>query len=291
MSREMKGLYTALVTPLTESTVDLDLFKELILRQKEAGSHGVVIAGSTGEGQVLREKEWGSLIECAASFRDSLDIMISCGASSTWQVIERSKQAEDLGASSLLISTPAYNRPPQEGLCRHFQKIAQASKLPIMLYNIPSRTGVNLEAKSLQELWACDNIQSIKESSGNWQQFIEIQSKLPKGKSVFCGDDPQALSFFAHGSQGLVSVLSNLFPKKILRIWELSREENWTAARELFFELKPLMDILSLAPNPIPVKWALSQLLRKDFGLRLPLCPLDSKHQNSVERALKLVSD
>jgi 4-hydroxy-tetrahydrodipicolinate synthase len=285
----VRGVYTAIVTSFSkQDEVDLKIFEKLVSRQVEAGVQGIVVAGSTGEGACLRLPEWESLIECAVrTSAGKIDVMVSCGSSSTHESMEKAQRAESLGATSLLISSPAYNKPTQKGLLLHFEKIAKASSLPIMLYNIPGRTAVNIRAETIQELWKIPNIRSLKESSGDWAQYLEIQKNLPEGKSLLSGDDPLSLAMAAHGADGVVSVVSNVFPKTWCQFWKYSQEGQVVEARRILLSLIDFIQALFCESNPIPVKWAVAEKLGLELPPRLPLTPLSESSTARLKEELR----
>jgi 4-hydroxy-tetrahydrodipicolinate synthase len=286
----MRGIFTALVTPFQEKGFGIHekVFRKLIERQIEAKVQGLVIAGSTGEGPSLTENEWIQALQMASQYSSQIHIMASVGHSSTWLTAERAQLAISLGAQSLLISSPAYNKPTPWGLVEHFREVAQrVPQTPIMVYNIPGRTGVNISSETLQKIWEIENIVALKESSGNWSQYLQMQKQLPPGKAIFSGDDPLNLAFFLHGAHGSVSVLSNLLPQKLVSLWELAQAKDWKSAEIEFFKLLPLTEALFLESNPIPVKWALSQILGQDMNPRLPLTRLSAPHEKILAALLR----
>jgi len=278
----MRGIYTALITPFSDSGIESSLFRKLIERQIEAGTAGIVIAGSTGEGQTLTQSEWKHLIEAAKPYREKIDVMVSCGSSATWDAVEKIKIAQDLGATSVLVASPAYNKPTPAGLIKHFEQVASASQVPVMVYNIPGRTAVNISADVMQKIWSFEKISALKESAGNWGQFLELRAQLPEDKFLFSGDDPLNLAFAVHGAHGSVSVLSNVFPKLVVQLWSHAQSDNWEAARTLFKRVYPLTTQLFSESNPIPVKWAVSYLIGAKMPPRLPLTDLQASHQKAL---------
>lgn len=286
----MRGIFTALVTPFQDRGFGIHekIFRELIERQISAKIDGLVIAGSTGEGPSLKENEWIQAIQIASEYSSHIHIMVSIGSSSTWMTSEKAQLAVSLGAESLLVSSPAYNKPTQLGLLEHFQEVAhQVPHTPLMVYNIPGRTGVNITAETMQKIWEIENIIALKESSGNWAQFLQMQSRLPEGKSIFSGDDPLNLAFFLHGASGSVSVLSNLLPESLVSLWSKAEAQQWQEARKEFFDLLNLTEALFLESNPIPVKWALGQVLGHDLSPRAPLSRLSPPNEKILAALLK----
>jgi len=286
---EINGIYTALITPFDSADqLDEACLHNLIQRQIDAGIHGIVIAGSTGEGLCLRDEEWLRAIKLAATYRKQIRVWASCGSSSTWQSKEKFEKIHALGLDGALISSPPYNKPTQDGLVAHYREIAQvASQLPIMVYNIPGRTAVTIQASTMTEIWKIPNVLALKESSGSWQTFLDMSQHLPAKKTLLCGDDASALAFYLHGAKGLVSVLSNLCPKACIEIWDLSQKNLWTEAKNLFDRYKRLLDLLFIESNPIPIKYAVAHSIGRELLPRLPLLGLSERFRTELEREMK----
>ncbi len=274
-----EGLTTALVTPFeSDGHVDLEIWSHLIQKQMVAGTDFCVVAGSTGEGATLSRDEWRLLIvESLKITGGSMGIIANCGTSSTAESCERAREAERLGAQGLLVACPPYNKAPQRGLVAHFEAVARASSLPLMVYNIPGRSAVNLNPETLAHLWKQESIVALKESSGQLDQALIILRDLPPTKTFLSGDDAWTLPLMALGASGVVSVFSNLFPALLKKLCTLMTDVKLEEARHLHQELMELMPLLFLESNPIVVKWALSFLTKKDMPLRLPLVDCDSK--------------
>lgn len=287
---KFEGIYTAIVTPfLSKGGVDEKLFTQLIERQIEGGTDGLIIAGSTGEGLTMTDAEWAQALSIGLRYKSQIKILGSCGQSGTQQTIHRFSQLGEMGAHGALISTPAYNKPPQRGLLEHYSKIAETSDLPIMVYNIPGRTAVNIQPSTMQDIWKIKSVVALKESSGSWEQFLVMltdQKKIKASASTFIGEDAMNLAAFLSGAAGTVSVLSNLVPKATSKLWKLAKENKTEEARSLQAELLPLTQYIFSESNPIPAKWALGYLLKTDLKPRLPLMPLDSSHHEKLKGAL-----
>lgn len=288
-----RGVYTAIISPLAEQGFGIHeaLWRRLIQRQIDAGIAGIVVAGSTGEGQTLCDEEWETAIKLAAEYRDQIQIVASVGTSSTHESVRLTQKAEQLGAHAVLVSTPPYNKPPQSGLIEHFKAIAEASTLQNMLYNIPGRTAVNLMPETLLELWNVPNISGLKESSGDWQQFLTMQENCPRDKAILCGDDPSVLAFAQHGASGLVSVLSNVCPKATVELWNACDQGQKEKAQSLFKVLFPFIRTLFVQSNPIPTKFIVSQILGVEMKPRLPLLPLEQGFHQPVLSAYQEVKE
>lgn len=286
----IRGIYTAIISPFSEASFGINesVWRQLIERQIAAGIDGIVIAGSTGEGQTMYPEEWESSLRMACEYREKIQIMASAGASATWQSIERVKRAKEFGAHSCLVSSPPYNKPTQKGLIAHFEAIYTAcSDLPIMVYNIPGRTAVNIQAETMTEIFKIDSVHSLKESSGDWNQFLQMQMNCPKGKTILSGDDPSALAFWLHGAKGLVSVLSNICPKAVKTIWNSFEQGNQEEALKIFDELQNFTKLLFCESNPIPTKYVMSKVLGVSLRPRLPLLELSLSHREKLDAEIK----
>lgn len=275
-----KGLYTALITPFNqEGLLDLEGFRSHLLYQQECGVDGIVLLGSTGESSTLTPPEREQLIELALQVI-KIPIIVGINHNDTRCAVDLAKRAEKLGVDGLMISPPYYNKPPQEGIYQHFKAIASHTALPIMLYNIPSRTGVNIEVETVKRLQAIETIQGIKETTNNFEQIVELC--LLENFSVLAGNDLLALPLRAIGGQGLVSVLANLFPK------EMKQLLSWPQAQalSLFKELYPMIQLTELDTNPIPIKKMLEIKGLPAGPCRLPLSPLPLEKVTMMQEAL-----
>lgn len=286
-----EGIYTALITPFQESGrgIDESVFRNLIEKQISAGVHGIIVAGSTGEGQTMSDSEWRDALKIALSYKKSIQVLGSCGSSSTEWTTERYKELSDMGASGALISSPPYNKPPQRGLIQHYEMISKAAKLPIMAYNIPGRTAVSIQAATMKEIWKIENVVSLKESSGNLEVSLPYILEAPQGKSVLSGDDPLNLAFFLHGARGSVSVLSNILPEALVKLWKLSQAQDYPKASELQKHLLKFIPLLFAESNPIPIKWIVGRSLNRSLKPRLPLVELESQWQSKLISGLEQI--
>lgn len=284
----MEGVYTAIVTPFGPAGrgIDEKFFRTLIERQINGGVTGLIISGSTGEGQTLTLDEWKTSLQIALQYKGKVQIIGACGSSGTDQTVERFKMIADMGASAALVSTPPYNKAPQRGLIKHFETIAASNSLPILVYNIPGRTAVNLLPATIRELWKIPTVVSIKESSGNWDQIVQIVSELPTGKTFLSGDDPFNLPVLSIGGHGTVSVLSNVAPKALVQLCNEFKKGDIAKAREINHSLSDFIPLLFSESNPIPVKWCMGQILGADLPPRLPLVPLDEAHHAKLKAGL-----
>ena len=288
------GIGCALATPFRDGRVDFEAFERLVQIQLDAGVDALIVCGTTGEPSALSDGETRELTERALSLaKGRIPVIAGAGANDTAEAVRRAKMQKDAGADALLSVTPYYNRANQDGLIRHFTEIADATDAPLILYNVPARTGVNLLPKTVETLLRHPNIQGVKEASSDMKQISELLRLCRDGCHVYCGSDELALPFFAMGASGAISVVSNVAPKLTRRIWAHVRQNDWIEARNAQDALLPLIQSLFSDVSPIPLKAALSmQGVCKD-ELRLPLTPLDAEKRRllraEMER-LRLIS-
>ncbi len=270
---ELHGAITALVTPMRDGKVDAAALGRLVDDQIAAGIHGLVAVGTTGESATLTVSEHVEVIrrvvEVAAK---RVPVIAGAGANSTAEAIELSKASEAAGADALLHVTPYYNKPPQEGLYRHYSAIARATRLPIVLYNVPSRTGCDLLPETVERLAEIDNIVAIKEAS-DVRRAGELLACVGERLSVLAGDDVIALPVMALGGRGVISVASNVVPGHLATLCNAMAAGDQARAREIHFQLLPLFGLLFAEPNPIPAKTALELMGKMAAEVRLPLAP------------------
>lgn len=268
-----KGVYTALVTPFTrDGRVDHDCFRRLIDLQAEAGVDGVVPVGTTGESPTVTVAEHCALIDTAVeACRGRLKVLAGTGGNSTAEAVELTRHAIAAGADATLQVTPYYNKPNQEGLIRHFSTVADLG-LPVVLYNVPSRTGREIAVETVVKLAQHPNIVAIKEAGGSVDRVSAILSQCDI--TVLSGDDALTLPMMAVGGLGVVSVASNLIPQVIVRMVRAALDGRWLEAREIHLEYYRLFVDLFMDTNPIPVKAAMAMTHLIEDVLRLPLCPL-----------------
>lgn len=287
---KLKGIYTALVTPFSGERLDESSLEKIVEWQISQGVDGLVPCGTTGEASTLSYEEHERVIELAVKIaRKRVPVIAGTGSNSTKETIELTQAAEDLGADGALIVAPYYNRPSQEGLYRHFKAVAESVDLPMVLYNIPTRTGVNMMPDLVARLAAVPNIVGIKEASGSLQQVADI-FRLTKGEfGIISGDDNLFLPMMSVGACGVISVVSNVFPARMKTLAEaFMTEGNPEKAREIHMELSPLFQTLFIEVNPVPVKESLYYMgLIEDKTIRLPLCPLADSNRAALLEVLK----
>ena len=288
MSAIFGPIITAMVTPFTgEGAVDYETAAKLSRYLVENGSTALVVAGTTGEGPALCNTEKMQLLKTVAeAVSGKAAVIAGTGGNSTTASVELTGQAAEYGADGVMLVTPYYNRPSQEGLYQHFKTVAAATRLPVMLYNVPGRTGVNMTAETTLRLSEIDNIVGVKEASGNLEQVAAICKGAPRGFAVYCGDDALTLPMLSVGAQGVVSVASHLAGNRLTEMVVSYQKGQTERAREIHWELMPLFRGLFMATNPVPVKAALD-MLGFNVGLpRLPLAPLNEAERNNLRALL-----
>jgi len=268
-----KGAGTALATPFTSTgELDLAVFEQLIEQQLAANIQALVVGGTTGEGSTLTNAEFETLLETAVRVTAGrVPVIAGTGTNNTAQTIEKAQTAARLGADAAMLVTPYYNKTSQAGLVAHFTAVADAVDLPIMLYNVPSRTGVAISVETAVTLAKHPNIQAFKEASGDVSFMGELMTALPADFAVFCGNDDQILPYMAWGAQGVISVLSNPYPAETQALAEALLANDYTAARRIQSDLMPVISALFSDVNPIPVKAALEEIGLAVGAPRLPL--------------------
>lgn len=285
----IQGTLTALYTPFTASgDIDLDAYSALCERLIAAGS-GLVPCGTTGETPTLTAAEYERLVARAVDIaRDSVPVIAGTGDSSTRVTIETTQLARRLGADAALVVTPAYNRPPQVSLLAHFRAVADEGGLPVLLYNVPSRTGCNMTAATACELGKDPRFLGVKEAAGILSQVEALVQNAPEGFAVLSGDDALTLPMMALGAHGLVSVAANVAPRQVVQLVQLAQRDSFVAARAQHYLLKPLFDALFLTTNPIPLKRAAAMLGHARDIVRLPLTSeaFDAKMELALRDAM-----
>jgi len=266
-----RGTFTAVVTPFRNDAVDFAALEKLIEAQIAAGITGIVAVGTTAESPTLTHDEKHQIIERVVKLaKGRCQVIAGAGTNSTRDSIEAAKFAEKAGADGALLVAPYYNKPSQEGLFRHFKAIADASKLPIMLYNIPGRCSVDIAPDTVVRLAdECRNIVSIKEASGSVERVAELRRRLPNEFTILSGDDGLTLPFMSVGAAGVVSVASNLFPTELCALVRACESGDFKSAETLQRKMGPIFKDLFIEPNPVPVKTALAWRGAMSFEVRL----------------------
>ncbi len=283
-----RGTFTALVTPFNGEDIDFAALEKLVETQLAGGVTGLVAVGTTGESPTLTRDERESVIRtCVAVGKGRCTVLAGTGSYSTRDAIEATQRAEQIGADGALVVAPYYNKPSQEGLFQHFKAIAGATSIPIMLYNIPGRCGVDVNAETVVHLaGACPNIVSIKEAGGSVERVSELRGRLPDDFTILSGDDSLTLPFLAVGASGVVSVAANLIPAEICALVEAFRRGEAALAEKLHRRMFPLLKDLFIEPNPTPVKAALAWRGVMSSACRLPLCEMTEANQARLRQTI-----
>lgn len=286
--RLLTGCFTAIVTPFAaDGAFDEPVFRKLVEWQLGEGVSGLVPCGSTGEAATMSLEERVRVVRaCAAQAAGRVPVIAGAGGNDTKVAIATSHAMVEAGATHLLHVSPAYSKPPQRGLLAHFRAIADAARVPVMLYNVPGRTASNMEAETTLALAEHPNIIAVKEASGNLAQMSEIIRHRPAHFAVIAGDDPLTLGLVAAGGHGIVSVVSNAVPRQMADLTAKALAGDFAAAQRLHLQLTPFFAAAFVESNPLPIKASLAMLGRIGNVLRLPLVPMDPKHEPRLRAAL-----
>ena len=283
------GSLVAIITPMHEDgRLDLARFRDLIDWHVAEGTDGIVVVGTTGESPTVNFDEHKELIRIAVQHsRGRIPIVAGTGGNSTAEAVELTESAKKAGATACLSVVPYYNKPTQEGLYRHFRKIAEAVDLPMILYNVPGRTVADLQTDTVLRLAQVPGIIGIKEATANIERNTDLIRRAPRNFAIYSGDDATCLALILMGGHGVISVTANVAPKSMHQMCDDALVGDVKKARELNFKLFPLHQKLFVEANPIPVKWALAEMGMIEPGLRLPLSPLAEKFHETVREALQ----
>jgi len=283
------GVYTALVTPFKENKeIDKEALIRLVDRQLEEGITGLVPMGSTGESSTVSHEENLDVVELVIRrVAGRVPVIAGTGSNSTEEAIRMTKLAKQMGATASLQVSPYYNKPTQEGLYRHFMAIADAVDIPLILYNIQGRCGVNIETDTLMRLASHPRIVAVKEASGNLAQMMDVIKQKPADFDVLSGDDNMALPLTLLGGTGVISVLSNILPRWMVEMVQAARQGQLEKARQIHYDLLPFFKAMFVETNPIPVKacMAMMGLIKEEY--RLPLCPPTEASRARLKEVLK----
>ena len=283
-----EGMASAIITPLNEKGIDYELFAKLIEWQIAEGIDGLVVCGTTGEGATLTDEEHKSAIEfMVKQVAGRVPVIAGTGSNDTAYAVELTKHAGQMGVDGVLTVTPYYNKATQKGLIKSFTAIADASTVPVILYNVPSRTGVNIAPKTVLELSKHPNINAIKEASGDISQIAEIAHLCGDNINIYSGNDDQVVPIMSLGGKGCISVLSNLLPKEASEMCRLFREGDVKTAAEMQLKYIPLINALFSEVNPIPVKAAMAKMGFCEDYLRLPLTPMEDTTRENLYTQMK----
>lgn len=282
------GCGTALVTPFKGNRIDFDALEGLIDWQLDCGADAIVVLGTTGEPATVTDSERSAIVECAAArCLHRAPLVVGAGSNDTRRAIAQSIEAQRLGADALLVVTPYYNKASRAGLIGHYNAVADSVDIPVIMYNVPARTGVNLDAGTVAELARHPNLCAVKEASGSLRQMTDLARACAGGVAVYCGNDDQVPAAMALGARGVISVAANLIPgvmSDMVSDWLRGEPKKCLEAQ---LEYLPLIRLLFDEVNPIPVKAALALMGKIENTLRLPLCPLNADKEEQLRRALK----
>lgn len=291
---QFSGALTAIVTPFTKDASNLDLtsLKKLIDFQISSGIHGLVACGSTGEGQVLTSEESYEVVKtCISVANKKIPIIGSIGTNDTAKAIQTASSLRSLGVDGILVVSPPYNKPPQRGIIEHFRAIKKASSLPIILYNIPGRTAVNIQVPTIQKLVEEGVVQSIKESSGSFDQVMDTIHAVGDKASVLSGEDALVAGTLASGGLGVITAVGNALPSEFASMCEFAKKKDFDSVKNIQLKILPFIRLMFQDTNPIPVKCALKEMGIIQYDtLRLPLVTAEDSLREKIQQALKTIS-
>jgi 4-hydroxy-tetrahydrodipicolinate synthase len=285
----IQGSLVAIVTPMHEDgSLDLERYRALIDWHVASGTSAIVAVGTTGESPTVDHDEHCELVRVAVEHAAGrLPVIAGTGGNSTREAIELTRFAAEVGAAASLQVVPYYNKPTQEGMYRHFRAVAEAVDLPMILYNVPSRTVVDLANDTVVRLARVPGISGLKDATGDLPRASELLARVPRGFALYSGNDDSALALMAVGGHGVISVTANVAPREMAQLCASALAGDMKAARAINDRLLPLHLRLFVEPNPIAVKWALAHMGRIAAGIRLPMTPLDERFHQTVREALK----
>jgi 4-hydroxy-tetrahydrodipicolinate synthase len=282
-----RGSFTALVTPFRQDTVDEQAFRDLVEWQIAEGTNGLVPVGTTGESPTLSHDEHKLVVEwCIDQARGRVPVVAGAGSNSTREAIELAQHAEEAGADAVLVVTPYYNKPTQEGLYQHFKAINDAIGIPILIYNIPARSVIDMSVDTMKRLYDLKNIAGVKDATANVVRVSQQRAAMGEGFNQLSGEDATALGFMAHGGHGCISVTSNVAPRLCAEFQSACLRGDYAAALKLQDKLMPLHQNLFIETSPAPAKYALSVLGKIADTVRLPMVPLAEKSKAAVRDAM-----
>ena len=285
----IKGVFTALITPFDkDKKIDEESLRKLVDLQIEAGISGLVPCGTTGESPTLSHEEHCRVIEIVIDqAKGRVPILAGTGSNNTSEAIYLTQKAREMGADFSLQIAPYYNKPTQDGFFEHFSRIASEVDIPIIIYNIAGRTGKNIETETIKKLSAIDNIAGVKEASGDIAQMMDVYEQTPDNFTVLSGDDNLTLPLISVGGDGVVSVVSNICPREVVKMVRSALDGDYKKARETHYELLPLFKAAFLETNPIPIKYMTSLILKCENNLRLPMTALQEENREKCRSIMK----
>jgi 4-hydroxy-tetrahydrodipicolinate synthase len=282
-----RGSFTALVTPFSNGSVDEQAFRGMIDWQIVEGTDGLVPAGTTGESPTLSHDEHRQVVEwCVEQARGRVPVIAGAGSNSTGEAVELAQHAQACGATAVLVVTPYYNKPTQEGLYQHFKAINDAIGIPIIIYNIPARSVIDMSVDTMKRLFELENIAGVKDATANVVRVSQQRAAMGTGFNQLSGEDATALGFMAHGGHGCISVTSNVAPRLCAEFQHACLNGDYATALSLQDKLMPLHSALFIETNPAPAKYALSVLGKCAETVRLPMVPVAEKTKSAVRKAM-----
>jgi 4-hydroxy-tetrahydrodipicolinate synthase len=281
------GSMVALVTPFIGGKVDWESLEALVEFHIGNGTHGIVPCGTTGESATLSHEEHDEVVRAVVKcVKNRVPVIAGTGSNSTREAVELTQSAEKAGADGALMISPYYNRPMQEGIYQHYKTVASQVGIPLIIYNIPSRTGSKIEPETLARLAEIQNIQGVKEATGSVDQAIEVLRLCGDGLAVYSGEDSLTYSLMTLGAQGVISTVANVVPREMSQLTRACFESDYEAGRKIQFQLIPLIRALFMETNPIPVKTALTLMGKCQGELRLPLTPMAGENLQKLKKVL-----
>jgi len=289
---ELKGSIVALITPFKDGKLDEESLRGLIKWHLEAGTHGILVLGTTGEAATMSTEERKRVMEIALEeAKGKVPLIVGTGTNNTEVALKYTKLAEEMGFDAALVVAPYYNKPTQEGIFRHYEYLAKNTNIPIILYNVPGRTSVNILPDTVARLAQVERIVAIKEASGSIKQVTEVLLKVPSNFTVLSGDDFSATATVLLGGKGVISVAANVMPKEVAELMEKALSGEVNDAKELNLKLFPLFKAMFVETNPVPAKFALWLMGKISTPeVRLPLAPLAESSLESLKQVLKTYS-
>jgi 4-hydroxy-tetrahydrodipicolinate synthase len=282
-----RGSFTALVTPFKNGGLDEKAFRDLVDWQISEGTHGLVPVGTTGESPTLNHDEHKRVVEwCIDEAKGRVPVIAGAGSNSTKEAVELAEHAEKAGADAVLVVTPYYNKPTQEGLYQHYKAINDAIGIPIIIYNIPGRSIVDMSVDTMQRLYELKNIAGVKDATANMSRVSQQRSAMGEDFNQMSGEDITALGFMAHGGHGCISVTSNVAPRLCAEFQAACLKNDYATARKLQDKLAPLHINLFVETSPAPIKYAMSLIGKCANSVRLPMVPASEKAQKAVREAM-----
>jgi len=293
MTKQWKGSLVAIVTPFNnDGSIDYNAYENLLNFHINNNTNGIVVCGTTGEAASLSNTEYTEIIKFTVDIIDNkIPVIAGTGSNCTNTAIQNSKLAQSLGVDAVLLVSPYYNKPTQKGMYQHFKAVAESINIPLILYNVPGRTSVNMSVELIVNLAKdIENIIGIKEASGDLVQMAKILKDKPSDFMVFSGDDALAFQAVCMGADGVISVVANIIPSEFSNLMKLASNNSLNEAREIYYKYLPLIDACFIESNPIPVKTALAKMNMIKETFRLPLCSMDEENMKILEKELNLTN-